>query len=270
MGNIFTTCCGPRKPAAPGEAHAKPEAAAKAAAPAAAAPARAAAPAAASSGEFDDDVTFDPALLPQDGEALRAEAHAAGDAMGAAMAASKASYADGDGAAAKAHSAEAATHRAEAAAKNEAAARVIFAQKNAKLGLWEIDLHLLLVQEALDRTKRRLATAAAAAPAEGKDLSIIYGQGHHSFDGVAKIKPAILAMLQEGGYDARPDVPNEGASVRTALRSAARCGVRAPHDARRGSGRGCCRGSDSSEAGAGAAPECSGRGPPASDVRSRP
>jgi hypothetical protein len=238
MGNLFTTCCGPRKAGAPEEAHAKPEAKA---APAAAAAAAAPAAAAPSSGEFDDDVTFDPALLPQDGEALRAEAHAAGDAMGAAMAASKEAYAAGDGAGAKAKSAEAATHRAEAAAKNEAAARVIFAQKNAKLGLWEIDLHLLLVEEALNRTKRRIASAVAAAPAEGKDLSIIYGQGHHSFDGVAKIKPAILAMLTEGGYDARPDVPNEGACVCVLLCALGSAGQRAVRRAvRRDKRHGCC------------------------------
>ena len=174
-----------------------------------------------------DDTVFDPALLGVDGEALRAEAHALGDATHAASQASQAAYQSGDKAGAKQLSLQANAKRGEAAAKNEEAARCIFAQKNNGRGLWEVDLHLLLVAEALARVNRRLQSCTAAAAAEGasKDLVIIYGQGHHSSDGVAKIKPAVLQLLKEGGWETWEGVPNAGAprSVSRALSACADC-----------------------------------------------
>ena len=159
------------------------------------------------------DTVFDDALLHVDADALRAEAHALGDAAAAASASSRAAYASGDGAGAKALSIQAGQHREAAAAKNAEAARAIFAQKNTGRGQWEIDLHQLLVAEALDRVRVRLASCTAAASVEaagGHDLVIIYGQGHHSAGGVAKIKPAVLSFLREGGWSAREGVPNAG------------------------------------------------------------
>ena len=161
-----------------------------------------------------DDTVFDPALLRVDGEALRAEAHALGDAAHATSAASQQAYQSGDGAGAKQLSVQANAKRAAAAAKNQEAARAIFAQKNNGRGLWEVDLHLLLVAEALERVKRRLQACAAAAAAEGassKELVVIYGQGHHSSNGVAKIKPAVLQLLAECGFQTQEGVPNAGA-----------------------------------------------------------
>ena len=111
------------------------------------APAAARAPAAGAA----DDTVFAAELLSADGEALRAEAHAAGDAAAASGAASKAAYEAGDKARAKELSLQAAAQREAAAEKNAQAARAIFAQKNNGRGLWEIDLHLLLVAEALER-----------------------------------------------------------------------------------------------------------------------
>ena len=35
-------------------------------------------------------------------------------------------------------------------------------------------------------------------------------QGHHSVDHVAKIKPAVLESLQQGGFRFTPDCPNPG------------------------------------------------------------
>ena len=161
-----------------------------------------------------DDTVFDPALLQVDGEALRAEAHALGDAAHATSAASQQAYQSGDGAGAKQLSLQANAKRAAAAAKNEEAARAIFAQKNNGRGLWEVDLHLLLVAEALERVKRRLQACSASAAAEGassKELVVIYGQGHHSSNGVAKIKPAVLQLLADGGWQTQEGVPNAGA-----------------------------------------------------------
>jgi hypothetical protein len=166
-------------------------------------------------GAADDDTAFDPALLAQDGEALRSQAHTLGDAASAASAASRAAYAAGDGAGAKALSLQAGAHREAAARAHAAAARAIFAQKNHARGQWELDLHQLLVAEATERVQRRLASCTAAAAAEaagGRELSIIYGQGHHSAGGVAKIKPAVLSLLREGGWLAREGVPNPGAA----------------------------------------------------------
>ena len=162
---------------------------------------------------YDDDVSFEPSLLSVDAEALRAAAHASGDAAAAASAASRAAYARGDGAGAKALSLQAGQHRDAMNASNAAAARAIFAQKNSSRDAWEVDLHQLLVAEALERVTRRLATCTAAAAAEaagGRELVIIVGQGHHSAGGVAKIKPAVLQLLAAGGWPAREGVPNAG------------------------------------------------------------
>jgi hypothetical protein len=160
-----------------------------------------------------DDTVFDAALLSVDGEALRSEAHTLGDAAAAASSSSRAAYVAGDGAGAKTLSLLAGKHRAASADKNAAAARAIFAQKNNARGLWEIDLHQLLVAEALERVRVRLLSCSAAAAADaagGRDLVLIYGQGHHSAGGVAKIKPAVLQLLREGGWEAREGVPNGG------------------------------------------------------------
>lgn len=42
------------------------------------------------------------------------------------------------------------------------------------------------------------------------ELCIIFGQGHHSADHEAKIKPAVYAMLRERGFHFTPDLPNPG------------------------------------------------------------
>jgi hypothetical protein len=180
-------------------------------------PAAARAPAAGA----DDDTVFASELLTTDGEALRSEAHALGDAASASGAASQAAYQGGDKARARELSQQAQAQRSAAAAKNAAAARAIFAQKNATRGHWEIDLHLLLVAEALERTKRRLQSCATAAASEGaaeRELVVIYGQGHHSQGGVAKIKPAVLQLLADEGFTAQEGVPNAGACAACSAR----------------------------------------------------
>ncbi len=166
----------------------------------------------------EDDTVFDSALFSVDAEALRAQANAAGDAAAATSAASREAYAAGDKAKAKELSQSASARREQASALHAQAARAIFAQKNRERGQYEIDLHLLLVAEAVARTKRRLTSCAAVLAAQpdggkaGHDLCIIYGQGHHSVGNVQKIKPAVLELLSQSGAwcDVREGVPNPG------------------------------------------------------------
>ena len=82
--------------------------------------------------------------------------------------------------------------------KQEEAAAAIFKHRNADAGLDEftIDLHGLLLHEAIDAVTQRLADIQTDAN-KGKTLDIITGAGHHSAGGKAVIKPKVEELLQE-------------------------------------------------------------------------
>ena len=71
----------------------------------------------------------------------------------------------------------------------------------------ELDLHGQLVKEALDLTRHRLQ--ACQSKGETK-LIVITGKGLHSVDGIAKIKPSLIAYLKEQGLSHEVDQPHAG------------------------------------------------------------
>ncbi|KAF9583513.1 hypothetical protein BGW38_009294 [Lunasporangiospora selenospora] len=71
----------------------------------------------------------------------------------------------------------------------------------------ELDLHGLLVREALEVTRERLDKFTRN---KEKELTIIVGRGNNSMNGVAKIKPAVTELVQEFNIKATPNKPNPG------------------------------------------------------------
>ena len=122
--------------------------------------AAAAAVSATTGGNLEGDVaaatTFPPELVaetPVFGAAARAEAEKQGDAVHSLGAASHAAFVAGDGAKAKELSDQAKAAGAARDAANGKAADAIWAQKNNGRDVWTVDLHLLLLQEAMDRVQ---------------------------------------------------------------------------------------------------------------------
>ena len=78
---------------------------------------------------------------------------------------------------------------------NRAAAAAILRHRNGGRGERYLDLHGLLVEEAVRATTERLDALALAGG--GGELELVPGAGHHSAGGKAAIKPAVEALLQE-------------------------------------------------------------------------
>ena len=97
----------------------------------------------------------------------------------------------GDKAAAHAASVKGKDLDAEVARLHARAAATIFAYRNEGHAETFIDLHGLLVDEAL-----RFLTQRLDALKQG-DLEVVTGAGHHSENHVAKIKPAAIALFKE-------------------------------------------------------------------------
>ena len=144
-----------------------------------------------------------------DAEHWRAEADRHAKQRNECFEHSKQAYAKGDGAQAKELSNQGKEHDRLMKEANEKAAAAAFAAKNARVGDDEIDLHGLQVSEALERTRQRIESCLKTGQTR---LVIIHGKGSHSVDGIAKIKPAVQAMLVD--YKTRIsyelDTPNEG------------------------------------------------------------
>ncbi|KAH8091499.1 2',3'-cyclic-nucleotide 3'-phosphodiesterase [Aureococcus anophagefferens] len=103
----------------------------------------------------------------------------------------KAAYDRGDKAAAHAASVKGKDLDAEVARLHARAAATIFAYRNKGHPETFIDLHGLLVDEALRFLTQRLDTLKQG------DLEVVTGAGHHSENHVAKIKPAAIALFKE-------------------------------------------------------------------------
>jgi DNA-nicking Smr family endonuclease len=71
-----------------------------------------------------------------------------------------------------------------------------------------LDLHGQYVEEALSFTKQRLKELRNINNAQRtSSLLIITGAGHHSEDGRAKIRPAVLNFLRKKGYSFKEEGP---------------------------------------------------------------
>lgn len=90
---------------------------------------------------------------------------------------------------------------------NKKAADLVFKSKNKNQPPDSIDLHLLYVEEAIERTEARLEEVRKQ---KGDHLIVIHGAGHHSKDNKQLIKPAVVKMLNEKGIKFKENTPNIG------------------------------------------------------------
>ncbi|KAF9812539.1 hypothetical protein IEO21_06129 [Rhodonia placenta] len=95
---------------------------------------------------------------------------------------------------------------------NARAAKWVYAENNKRRRSNTVDLHGLYVAEALEYAQRAIGAARESGQAK---LSLIVGQGQHSENGVAKIKPALEEWLQKRGTAYKPDERNPGRLVIT-------------------------------------------------------
>jgi len=90
---------------------------------------------------------------------------------------------------------------------NKQASDIVFKSKNRSQPPDSIDLHLLYVDEAVERTAARLEQVRKQ---KGDHLIVIHGAGHHSKDNKQLIKPAVVKMLNEKGIKFKENTPNSG------------------------------------------------------------
>jgi len=89
------------------------------------------------------------------------------------------------------------------------AADIIFEVKNKFTKRGEIDLHLLLVDEAIERAEQSIEAATAKGD---RRIRFITGKGKHSPEG-PKILPALREYIRERGLESEMDPKNEGVLV---------------------------------------------------------
>jgi len=142
--------------------------------------------------------------------ALRAQANEEGDQMARCFAESHEAYERGDGAAAKQLSNQGKSHQAKMNSFNKQASDWIFVENNKDSKAGEIDLHGLYTKEAIERTDKALEEAKQRGDTE---LHLIVGKGLHSQGQVAKIKPAIVSLMQKHQLAADLDPHNAGVLI---------------------------------------------------------
>ena len=91
---------------------------------------------------------------------------------------------------------------------NKAAVLEVLGPQNLK-NADKLDLHGLLVAEAVDATKQFVISNIG----KKKTLEIITGAGHHSANRHAAIKPAITDLCKAEKWKLEPEPNNEGAFI---------------------------------------------------------
>ncbi|KAI8331887.1 hypothetical protein BC941DRAFT_437831 [Chlamydoabsidia padenii] len=138
---------------------------------------------------------------------LRDQAHQEAEKRNACYQRSQEAYHQGDGARAKEESNQGHRHDELMKQYNHQAADLVYAHKNQGRPPTEIDLHGLFVQEA----KERVDAALRRCEKNGADhLVIIVGKGLHSPGQIAKLKPAIIELVQKYKVQCTPNKPNPG------------------------------------------------------------
>jgi len=123
---------------------------------------------------------------------------------------SKSVYRAGDRARAKTLSNEGKEHKVKSQQLNREASAWIYEKNNEDREPGEIDLHGLYVKEAVEYTDQAIKSAKGRGDAT---INIIVGKGLHSTGGVAKLKPAIEALLQKHNLVVELDPDNAGVLV---------------------------------------------------------
>ncbi|KAK9461059.1 uncharacterized protein V1516DRAFT_695778 [Lipomyces oligophaga] len=116
-------------------------------------------------------------------------------------------YHSGDGAGAKEFSNRAKEHDRLMDQYNAQAAAFVFRANNADSDADEIDLHGLFVNEAVEYLKERINSSMQR---NEDHLEVIVGKGHHSTGGVPKIKPAVINLCEEHGFQYGVEDDNTG------------------------------------------------------------
>ena len=149
-------------------------------------------------------------------EALRAEAHRLKADRDRFYKASQDCYARGDGAGAKLASDQRKQVQSRIDSLRSQAATLLFAHHNSSLGLDQIDLHGLFVEEALKQLTLRIESCERrlrAPPTDGivvRQLVVIVGRGNHSRDKIAKLRPAVEQLIAKHQLRVHLDQPNSG------------------------------------------------------------
>jgi len=138
---------------------------------------------------------------------LRKEAIDYGAKMKDSYEKSQKEFITGDKALAKKLSDEGNKYKDKMNEKNNEAKAIAFDYKNKLRGLDEIDLHLLLVDEALQYLEEHIKSVKEAKLSH---LIVIHGQGNHSDKNIAKIKPSCYKYLDSLGMNYTKDIPNPG------------------------------------------------------------
>ncbi|KAF9650614.1 Smr-domain-containing protein [Thelephora ganbajun] len=141
---------------------------------------------------------------------LRARANDEGDKMAQCFKKSKRAYATRDRARAKELSNEAKEHKAKMERLNKEASAWVYAKNNEDSSPGEIDLHGLYVKEAINYTDRAIEAAKRRGDTT---INIIVGKGLHSNGGVARLKPAIEALMRKHNLVAELDPNNAGVLI---------------------------------------------------------
>lgn len=119
----------------------------------------------------------------------------------ASAAAAAAAYAAGDSSSARQLSSAAKAHKAAASAARRRASASSFHANNAEiLNTFKVDLHGLSVEDAIIVLDRHLKLLGRLQHPGGVLLRVVTGVGKHSSEGKAKILPAVVQHLAEGGH----------------------------------------------------------------------
>ena len=123
---------------------------------------------------------------------------------------SKSSYIEGHHAEAKHFSQQAKEYRLLMQKWNQRASDAVFALQNRPLGPYEMDLHGLFKQEALERLQQRLNELNGNRVPGRTVLTVITGKGQHSGVGGPQLQPAVMMWLKLNGYVYERDPQNAG------------------------------------------------------------
>jgi len=138
---------------------------------------------------------------------LRSLAHEEAEKRNNCFEASQTAYKNRQGARAKELSNEGKQHDSLMKQYNKQAADLVFRKNNAHRPPTEVDLHGLFVKEASERVEEALQRCQQQ---KLDHLVIIVGKGLHSPGNIAKLKPAIVELVNKYQVSVQPDKPNAG------------------------------------------------------------
>jgi len=150
------------------------------------------------------------AVAPLSSAALRKLAAEAGKRMAEAFSQSKTMHRTGSPTEAQRLAQEGREHQQTMERLNQTASEMIFREKNKDRKSNEVDLHGLFVKEAESRVKE---TILAAKERGYSSIRFIVGQGLHSTNGDAKLKPKLTSYIRELGRLVSLDPRNAGVLV---------------------------------------------------------